>query len=207
MVRVVTRTRSATPPSGPSAPVPPPTPDIGVASAPKQVPSSAYPQGVQVPVVVNNFISLVTDEADLAQQSHEFLARQREERQVPQAPPRRAQRVSVPATTPSQPSVSTTGAEDQTRAVKNWAQLAQVGFFRIVERWRCRGLQKRWEACMKLKNHLQNYQWEKTRSLPWAVAEGFKGSQPKKRLSAKPARAKGGLGTESSDEDPVKLIR
>ena len=60
---------------------------------------------------------------------------------------------------------------------------------------------------MKLKNHLQNHAWEKTRSTPWAIAEGFKGSQPKKRLTAKPARAKGGLGTESSDEDPVKLIR
>ena len=206
MVRVVTRTRSATPPSGPSAPVPPPTPDIGVASAPEQVPSSAYPQGAQVPVVVNNFISLVTDEADLAQQRREFLARQREERQVPQAPPRRAQRGRVSATAPSQPSVSTTSAEDQTRATKNWAQLAQVGFFRIVERRRCRELQKRWEACMKLRNHLQNHALEKTRSSAWAVAEGFKGSQPKKRLSVKPARAKGGLGTESSDEDPVKLI-
>ena len=207
MVRVATRTRSATPPTAHPAPVPPPTPDIGVASAPEQVPSSAYPQGVQVPVVVNNFISLVTDEADLAQQRREFLARQREERQGAPAPPRRAQRVSVPATSPSQPSVSTTSTEDQTRAVKNWAHVAQVGFFRIVERWRCRESQKRWEACMKLKNHLQNHQWEKTRSLPWAVAEGFKGSQPKKRLSAKPARAEGGLGVESSDEDPVKLIR
>ena len=60
---------------------------------------------------------------------------------------------------------------------------------------------------MELRNHLQNHEWEKTRNTPWAVAEGFKGSQPKKRLSAKPARSKGGLGAESSDEDPVKPIR
>ena len=206
MVRVVTRTRSATPPSGPSAPVPPPTPDIGVASAPEQVPSSAYPQGVQVPVVVNNFISLVSDEADLAQQRREFLARQREERQVPQAPPRRAQRVPASTAATSQTPVSTTTAEDQTRGVKNWAQLAQEVFFRAIKRRRCRELQKRWEACMKLRNRLANHAWEKTRSSDWAVAEGFKGSQPKKRPSVKPARAKGGLGSESSDEDPVRLI-
>ena len=60
---------------------------------------------------------------------------------------------------------------------------------------------------MKLRHHLQNHEWEKTRNSEWAIAEGFKGSQSKKRLSAKPARAKGGLGAESSDEDPVKLIR
>ena len=60
---------------------------------------------------------------------------------------------------------------------------------------------------MKLKARLQNHAWEQGRSEPWAIAEGFKGSQSKKRLSAKPARAKGGLGAESSDEDPVKLIR
>ena len=59
---------------------------------------------------------------------------------------------------------------------------------------------------MKLRNRLANHAWEKTRSSDWAVAEGFKGSQPKKRLSVKPARAKGGLGSESSDEDPVRLI-
>ena len=159
-----------------------------------------------MPVIVNNFISVVSDEADLAQQRRDFLARQRDERQGVPAP-RRAQRGSAPATSQNQQSVSSTAEGEQTRAVKNWALLTQAGFLRIVERWRCRELQKRWEACMKLKNHLQNHAWEKTRSTPWAIAEGFKGSQPKKRLSAKPARAKGGLGTESSDEDPVKLIR
>ena len=205
MVRVVARTRSATPPLGRSAPVPPPTPDIGVASVPEQVPSSAYPQGVQVPVVANNFISLVSDEADLAQTRREFLARQREERQAPQAPPRRAQRAASTAVTGPAP-ISSTTAGDQTRGVKNWAQLAQEVFFRAIKRRRCRELQKRWEACMKLRNRLANHAWEKTRSSDWAVAEGFKGSQPKKRLSVKPARAKGGLGPESSDEDPVRLI-
>ena len=197
---------SARTPAAQSAPIPPPTPDIGVASAPEQVPSVAYPPGVQVPVIVNNFISVVSDEADLAQQRRDFLARQREERQGVPAP-KHAQPGSAPAASQSQQSVSSGPEGEQTRAVKNWALLSQAGFFRIVQRWRCRELQKRWEACMKLKNHLQNHQWEKTRSLPWAVAEGFKGSQPKKRLSAKPARAEGGLGAESSDEDPVQLIR
>ena len=194
MVRAFART-----PAAQSAPIPPPTPDIGVASAPEQVPIAAYPTGVQVPVVVNNFISVVTDEADLAQQRREFLARQREQRQGVPAP-KRTQRGSA---SQSQQSASPGSEEEQTRAVKNWAQLSQAGFFRIVQRWRCRELQKRWE----LRHHLQNHEWEKTRSEQWAIAEGFKGSQPKKRLSAKPARSKGGPGAESSDEDPVKLIR
>ena len=196
MVRFSART-----PAAQSAPSPPPTPDIGVASVPEQVPSAAYPASVQVPVVVNNFISVVTDEADLAQQRREFLARQREQGQGVPAP-KRAQRGSA-----SQQSTNSGPEGEQTRAVKNWAQLSQAGFFRIVQRWRNRELQKLWEACMKLRNHLQNHEWEKGRSEPWAVAEGFKGSQPKKRLSAKPTRSKGGLGAESSDEDPVKLIR
>ena len=198
MVRFSART-----PAAQSAPSPPPTPDIGVASVPEQVPSAAYPASVQVPVVVNNFISFVTDEADLAQQRREFLARQREQGQGVPAP-KRTQRGPAPQGQPS----SGSGTEgEQSRAVRNWAQLSQAGFFRIVQRWRNRELQKRWEACMKLKARLQNHEWEKGRSEPWAIAEGFKGSQSKKRLSAKPARAKGGLGAESSDEDPVKLIR
>ena len=90
MVRV-----SASTPAAQSAPSPPPTPDIGVASVPEQVPSAVYPASVQVPVVVNNFISVVTDEADLAQQRREFLARQREQGQGVPAP-KRTQRGSAP---------------------------------------------------------------------------------------------------------------
>ena len=90
--------------------------------------------------------------------------------------------------------------------MKNWAHLSQEVFFRAICRRRYRLLQQRWEACMKLRNRLANHEWEKGRSSDWAVAEGFKGRQPKKRLSVKPARAKGGLGSESSDEDPVRLI-
>ena len=113
MVRVFART-----PAAQSAPIPPPTPDIGVASAPEQVPSAAYPTGVQVPVVVSNFISGVTDEADLAQQRRDFLARQREQRQGVPAP-KRTQRGSVPSSSPSPQSVNPGSEEGQTRAVKN----------------------------------------------------------------------------------------
>ena len=199
-VRVSTRTRAAQ-----AAPPPSPTPDIGVAEAPLQVPAAAYPQGVQVPVIVNNFINVVGDEAGLASGRRKFLIRQREQRQpAPKRAPRDPAASSSSQHSAQDPPRTATRRE---RAVENWAALAQAGFFRIVQRWCCRELQKCWESCAKALHHFEHHEWEETRNSDWAELEGLKGSQGKKRLSTKPSQAKGGRGADSSDEDPAKLTR
>ena len=60
---------------------------------------------------------------------------------------------------------------------------------------------------MELKRRLETHHWEVARNSAWAKEEGFRGSQPKNRLSQRPSRAKGGKSAESSDEDPVKMVR
>ena len=132
MVRVRART-----PAAQAAPPPSPTPDTGVAAAPEQVSAAAYPQGVQVPVIVNNFINVVGDEAGMAQERREFRIRQREPRQGVLAP-KGAQRDASAVTGSQQEAPDSPRTARHKRIVGNWADLAQAGFFRIVQRWRCR---------------------------------------------------------------------
>ena len=158
-----------------------PSPDTGGAEASE--PPAA--------IIVNNYYC-VSDSSRLVAEREEFINRQRARR--PGAGVTGG--YSAPA-----------GTDKVTRATKNWASLAQSVFFRNVQRWRCRELQKLWESCMKLKRRLETHPWEVARNSDWAKAEGFKGSQPKHRLSQKPSRAKGHKSADSSDEDPVKMIR
>ena len=154
-----------------------PSPDTGGAETVDQ----------PVSIVVNNYYS-VGDDSTLVAEKREYLARHR------------AQRPGAGASS-GYPLLA--GRERHTRAVGNWRELSQAIFFRSVQRVRCRELQKLWESCMKLKRRLETHPWEAARSSAWAKEEGFKGSQPKSRLSQKPSRAKGGKNTESSDEDRV----
>ena len=154
-----------------------PSPDTGGAETADQ----------PVSIVVNNYYS-VGDDSTLVAERREYLARQRAQR------PRAGASSGYPLPT---------GRDRHTKAVSNWKELSQAIFFRSVQRVRCRELQKLWEACMKLKRRLETHPWEAARNSAWAKEEGFKGSQPKSRLSQKPSRAKGGKTAESSDEDRV----
>ena len=158
-----------------------PSPDTGGAEA-SEPPAS---------IIVNNYYC-VSDDSRLVAERREFLTRQR------------AQRPGAGAPSGYPPSA---GSDKQARASNNWASLAQAVFFRNVQRWRCRELQKLWESCMKLKRRLETHPWEAARNSDWAKEEGFKGSQPKHRLSQKPSRAQGRKSIDSSDEDPVKMVR
>ena len=158
-----------------------PSPDTGGAEA-SEPPAS---------IIVNNYYC-VSDSSRLVAEREEFITRQRARR---------------PGAGVSGGYSSPAGIDKVTRATKNWALLAQSVLFRNVQRWRCRELQKLWESCMKLKRRLETHPWEVARNSDWAKAEGFKGSQPKHRLPQKPSRAKGHKSADSSDEDPVKMIR
>ena len=152
-----------------------PSPDTGGAEATDQ----------PVSIVVNNYYN-VGDDSNLVAERSEYLARQR------------AQRPSAGAPSGYPPPAN---RDRHTKAVGNWKELSQAVFFRSVQRVRCRELQKLWEACMKLRHRLETHPWEATRSSSWAREEGFKGKQPKNRLSQKPSRAKGGKTAESTDEE------
>ena len=138
-----------------------PSPDTGGAEA-SEPPAS---------IIVNNYYC-VSDDSRLVAERREFLTRQR------------AQRPGAGAPSGYSPSA---GSDRQTRASSNWASLTQAVFFRNVQRWRCRELQKLWGSCMKLKRRLETHPWEAARNSAWAKEEGFKGSQPKNRLSQKPS--------------------
>ena len=142
-------------------------------------------------IIVNNYYC-VGDDSSLVAERREFLARQR------------AQRPGAGAPSGYPPPA---GSERHTKALSNWASLSQAVFFRNVQRCGCRELQKPRESCMKLKRRLETHSWEAARNSAWAKEEGFKGSQPKSRLSQKPSRAKGGRSADSSDEDRVKMVR
>ena len=143
------------------------------------------------PIIVNNYYC-VGDESRLVAERREFLVRQRAQR---------------PGAGAQGGHPSPAGSERHTRALGNWASLSQAVFFRTVQRWRCRELQKLWESCMKLKRRLETHPWEAARNSAWLKEEEFKGSQPKSRHSQKPSRAKGGRDAEPSDEDRVKMVR
>ena len=83
-------------------------------------------------IIVNNYYC-VGDDSSLVPGRREFLARQR------------AQRPGAGAPSGYPP---LTGSERQIKASSNWASLTQAIFFRNVQRWRCRELQKRWGWCM-----------------------------------------------------------
>ena len=111
-----------------------PSPDTGGADA-SEPPAS---------IIVNNYYC-VGDDSRLVAERREFLARQRAQR------PGAGAQGGYP--TPA-------GSERHTEALSNWAALSQAVFFRNVQRWRCRELQKLWESCMKLKRRLETHPWE-----------------------------------------------
>ena len=116
-----------------------PSPDTGGAEASDSA----------APIIVNNFYTVIGDEARLVAERREFLARQR------------AQRQGAGAQGGHQ---SPAGSERHTKALGNWASLSQAVFFRNVQRWRCRELQKLWGSRIKLKRALETHPWEAARN-------------------------------------------
>ena len=161
MVRLVTAA-----PSVQSGPPVNPSPDTGGVAAPEPMPADGYPHGSSPPITINSYY-VVGDEAGLLAERRAFLARQRAQRQV--AGPQGVSQSSVGVPRNSEiHERPTRGRSKQQRALDSWAALAQVGFFRLVQRWRCRELQKLWGSCTKVKRRLETNPWEVARNSDWA---------------------------------------